>query len=82
MFGLEYLNPSPLALVEDLVVGAVDLDDVFRAFESRAVEVGCLLVLVSAMALRLGGILMKSIDRPLYRKATGYHKFMVENNQK
>ena len=56
VLAFEYLNACGLGLLAALLVGAVDFAEVFEAFALRVVET-CLLVLVSAIALRLGGIL-------------------------
>jgi len=56
----EYLKVCGLGLVDaladGLLVGAVDFAEVFDALVLRVAEI-CLFVLVSAIALRLGGIL-------------------------
>jgi hypothetical protein len=54
---LEYLNVSGLDLADPLLVGAVDFEEVFVAFALRLVVETGWLVLVSAIALRFGGIL-------------------------
>ena len=56
MFAFEYLNIWTLALADGLLVGALDFDEVFEAFALRDVVTTCLLPLVSAIALRFGGI--------------------------
>lgn len=54
---LEYLNVSGLDLADPLLVGAVDFEEVFVAFALRLVVETGWLALVSAIALRFGGIL-------------------------
>jgi len=54
---LEYLNVCDLDLAGGLLVGAVDFEEVFEALALRAVVDTGLFALVSAIALRLGGIL-------------------------
>jgi len=56
VLAFEYLNVCGVDLVATLLVGALDFARVFEAFALRVVET-CLLALVSAIALRLGGIL-------------------------
>jgi hypothetical protein len=56
VFVLEYLNICALAFVDGLLVGALDFEKVFEAFALRVVVEACLLALVSAIALRFGGI--------------------------
>jgi len=57
VFALEYLNTGFLGLAVFLLVGAVELDEVFEAFAFRALDAVWLFPLVSAIALRFGGIL-------------------------
>jgi hypothetical protein len=45
-----------LDLADGLLVGAVDFEEVFEAFALRAVVETSLFALVSAIALRFGGI--------------------------
>ncbi len=58
VFTSEYLNFCALDLAVPLLVGAVAFEEVFEAFVLRAVVETCLLELVSAIALRFGGILV------------------------
>jgi hypothetical protein len=55
---LEYLNVCGLEVAELLLVGAVDLEEVFEAFALRLTLKAVLLAFVSTIALRFGGILV------------------------
>jgi hypothetical protein len=58
VFAFEYFNVCTLALTDGLLVAAVDFEEVFEAFALRVVVATCLLPLVSAIALRFGGIVV------------------------
>jgi hypothetical protein len=60
VLALEYLNVCALALAlaGGLLVGALAFEEVFEAFALRDVVAICLLALVSAIALRFGGMVV------------------------
>jgi len=58
VLAFEYLNVCAFALADGLLVGALDFEEVFVAFALRDVVATRSLPLVSAIALRFGGILV------------------------